>query len=254
MAKGKKSGEPKGKKITLKMAKNALRLTVDGKRRLDLSNMEIATFPKCILKLADVDELDLSRNMLRKIPDSIHEFVNIRMLDLHSNQLENLPAAIGRLQNLVSLNLCNNRLTDVGLPSEVFLLRKLHSLNLGMNFLDTVPSSIGALKELRHLGIFNNNLTRLPESLHSLPNLESLNARCNPIPSDDKPPLDPIQRVECLYLVSESCLCEPCLRRLKEERQRMDGRIDDAPAKKRSMFTGLVTPNSVAQDEQATWR
>ena len=83
MAKGKKSGEPKGKKITLKMAKNALRLTVDGKRRLDLSNMEIATFPKCILKLADVDELDLSRNMLRKIPDSIHEFVNIRMLDLH---------------------------------------------------------------------------------------------------------------------------------------------------------------------------
>ncbi|XP_016296253.1 leucine-rich repeat-containing protein 18-like [Sinocyclocheilus anshuiensis] len=91
--------------ITLKMAKNALKVTVDGKRRLDLSNMAIATFPKCILKLSDIEELDLSRNLLKKIPDAIDKFVNLRLLDLHSNHLEQVPAAIGRLHNLYSLNL-----------------------------------------------------------------------------------------------------------------------------------------------------
>lgn len=72
MAKGgKKGGGAKGKKVTLKMAKNAVRVTTDGHRRLDLSNMGIATFPKCLLKLPDLNELDLSRNQLKKLPDFI---------------------------------------------------------------------------------------------------------------------------------------------------------------------------------------
>uniref|UniRef100_A0A3B1JGF3 Leucine rich repeat containing 18 n=1 Tax=Astyanax mexicanus TaxID=7994 RepID=A0A3B1JGF3_ASTMX len=135
--------------ITKKMqTKNAVKLTVDGKRRLDLSNMEIATFPKCILKLCDVEELDLSRNFLKDIPESIDRFVNMRWLDLHSNNLEKLP--------------------------ELGLLRGLRSLNLGMNRIEIVPSSIGALKELRQLRLFNNLLTRVPPWLHSLPNLQTL--------------------------------------------------------------------------------
>lgn len=91
MAKGKKNAsEPKGKKITLTMAKSCLRMTVDGKRRLDLSNQGIAAVPKCILKLCDVEELDLSRNLLAKIPDFIDKFVNLRFLDLHSNHVRML--------------------------------------------------------------------------------------------------------------------------------------------------------------------
>uniref|UniRef100_A0A8C7J389 Leucine rich repeat containing 18 n=1 Tax=Oncorhynchus kisutch TaxID=8019 RepID=A0A8C7J389_ONCKI len=254
MAKGnKQSKEPKGRKITLKMAKLALKLTVDGKRRLDLSNMEIASFPKCILKLCDVDELDLSRNMLKKIPDSIDKFVNLRWLDLHSNQLDHVPEAIGHLQNLYSLNLCNNLLSSIGLPNEIGLLQKLRSLNLGMNLLESIPSSIAALKELRHLGLFNNHLTRVPECLRNLPHLESINLKCNPIPSGDDKGIDPIQRVECLYLVRESCLCASCLKKVKDARQRLDSRLSRAPAHGRSIFTGLITPNSVAQEDQATW-
>ncbi|XP_051959351.1 leucine-rich repeat-containing protein 18-like [Xyrauchen texanus] len=253
MVKGKKkSNDPTGRKITLKMAKNALRVTIDGKRRLDLSNMDIATFPKCILKLCDVDELDLSRNLLKKIPDTIDRFVNLRWLDLHSNHLEQVPAALGRLNNLYNLNLCNNHLTTSGLPHELGLLRNLRILNLGMNHIDALPSSIAALKELQELGLFNNLLTRFPKCLQNLSKLQKVNIKSNPIPTDDS--RDRIQRVDFLYLVREDCLCVDCLKRCKKERERLDSRISAASTKKKLMFAGLITPNSVVQENQALWR
>ncbi|KAG9267360.1 leucine-rich repeat-containing protein 18-like [Astyanax mexicanus] len=255
MAKGKKkSSESKGKKITLKIAKNAVKLTVDGKRRLDLSNMEIATFPKCILKLCDVEELDLSRNFLKDIPESIDRFVNMRWLDLHSNNLEKLPEALGRLQGLHSLNVCNNRLTTHGIPHELGLLRGLRSLNLGMNRIEIVPSSIGALKELRQLRLFNNLLTRVPPWLHSLPNLQTLNIKCNPITPDSPPPLDLNERAECLCVVSEDSLCEECLLKHKEKKGRIDHWINEAPVNRKIIPVGLITPNSVAQQDPAVHR
>lgn len=85
MAKGKKTKQAKSKTITLKMAQNCVELTLDGKRRLDLSFKEISLVPKCVQKLCDVDELDLSRNLIRNVPDFIQHFVSIRVLDLHSN-------------------------------------------------------------------------------------------------------------------------------------------------------------------------
>ncbi|XP_077080816.1 leucine-rich repeat-containing protein 18 [Siphateles boraxobius] len=255
MVKGKKkSNDPSGRKITLKMAKNALKVTVDGKRRLDLSNMAIATFPKCILKLSDVDELDLSRNLLKKIPDTIDKFVNLRLLDLHSNHLEQIPAAIGRLPNLYSLNLCNNHLTTSGLPHELGLLRNLRILNLGMNRIETLPPPVAALKELRELGLFNNLLTLLPKCIQNLPKLQKMNIKSNPIPADEPPEVDSIHRVECLYLVRADCLCTDCLRRCKEDREKLDRRISAASTLKKSIFAGLLTPNSVAQENQALWR
>uniref|UniRef100_A0A671LRV1 Leucine rich repeat containing 18b n=1 Tax=Sinocyclocheilus anshuiensis TaxID=1608454 RepID=A0A671LRV1_9TELE len=254
MVKGKKkSNEPSGRKITLKMAKNALKVTVDGKRRLDLSNMAIATFPKCILKLCDVEELDLSRNLLKKIPDTINKFVNLRSLDLHSNHLEQVPAAIGHLHNLYSLNLCNNHLTTSGLPHELGLLRNLRILNLGMNRIETLPPPVAALKELQELGLFNNLLTHLPKCIQNLPKLQRLNFKANPIPPDESPEVDCIQRVECLYLVREDCLCTDCLKRCKEEREKLDSRMSAASTLKKSIFAGLITPNSVAQENQAVW-
>ena len=67
------------------MVQNCLELTLDGKRRLDLSFKEVTAVPKCIQKVCDIDELDLSRNRIRKIPDFIDHFISISVLDLHSN-------------------------------------------------------------------------------------------------------------------------------------------------------------------------
>ncbi|KAI5102972.1 leucine-rich repeat-containing protein 18 [Silurus meridionalis] len=250
----KKSKEPKGRKITPKMAKNAVKLTTDGKRRLDLSNMEITTFPKCILKLCDVDELDLSRNMLKKIPDTINRFVNLRLLDLHSNHLEQLPETIGHLQKLQNLNLCNNRLTSYGIPHTMALLRNLQKLNLGMNRIGTVPLFIAGLKELCELGLFNNLLTQIPVWLQNLPNLNRLNVKCNPLPVENPPKLDPIRRVECLYLVRKDCLCSECLRKCKEERDMLDQRLSGNSVQRKTIIARLITTNSTKQGDEAVCR
>ncbi|MBN3295878.1 leucine-rich repeat-containing protein 18 [Amia ocellicauda] len=255
MAKGKKKAGPKGKKITLKIAKNSLKMTIDGKRRLDLSNMGIATFPKCILKLADVDELDLSRNMLKKIPDYIDKFQNLRWLDFHSNKIEHLPDTIGQLKNLYYLNLCNNKLTSTNLPVEIGQLKNLRILNLGMNYIECLPSSIAALKELQELGLFDNSLTGLPEIIVKLPKLKKVNTTRNPLPKpDDDQDLDTIKRVESLYLVNEAGLCRPCSNKCKDERDRLNKLRSSAPSQKKSNFSGLLTPNSTAQETQALWR
>ncbi|KAM9379543.1 leucine-rich repeat-containing protein 18 [Phaethornis superciliosus] len=253
---GKEKG-PKGKKITLKIAKNSIRISFDGGRRLDLSKMGITTFPKCILKLADVDELDLSRNMIKKIPSTIDKFQNLRWLDLHSNQLEDLPKSIGTLQNLFYLNISNNKLTTKSLPEEITLLKNLHILNLGLNCLDSIPTSIGALKELREVGLFDNALTTIPNSLKTLPKLKKLNTDRNPfpVPADEEEHVDPIKRIETLYLVQEKDLCRSCLKMCQEKKEKHNKfrNMTPSPSRKPS-FPLLITPNSSAKDNQEEWR
>ncbi|XP_048863401.1 leucine-rich repeat-containing protein 18 [Brienomyrus brachyistius] len=253
MAKGKKKAASKGKKITLKMAKNQLRLTADGKRRLDLSNMKIDAFPKCLLKMADVDELDLSRNVLRTIPDYIDRFLNLRYLDLHSNRIEQLPEALGRLQTLRHLNLCNNRLTATGIPSQLGRLSSLRSLNLGMNRLETLPACIGALRDLQELGLFDNLLTSVPSAIRGLPSLRKLNTLRNPLAASTEARREgPTDSVEHLYLVREDSLCKLCLGKCREDRQKISKQAQ-VPCR-RTAFSGLVVPNSTAQESQVLWR
>ncbi|NXG26605.1 LRC18 protein, partial [Grallaria varia] len=248
---------PQGKKITLKMAKNLVRVNFDGRRRLDLSKMGITTFPKCILELADVEELDLSRNMLKKIPDTIEKFQNLRWLDLHSNQLNELPEAIGTLQNLTFLNLCNNKLTTEGLPEQLNLLKNLRNLNLGLNCLESIPTTLGALKELTDLGLFDNTLTGLPKSVRSLPKLERMNVKRNPLPelTEEEVHDDPIKRIETLYLIQEKDLCSSCLKMCRGERDELHRLEELTPiSSKKLSFPLLLTPNSSAKDNQEEWR
>ncbi|GLD57682.1 leucine-rich repeat-containing protein 18 isoform X1 [Lates japonicus] len=242
MAKGKKSAQSKGKTITLKVAQNCVELTLDSKRRLDLSFKEIATVPKCIQKLCEMDELDLSRNLIRKIPDFIDRFISISVLDLHSNYLEQLPVTIGRLQNLQVLNLCNNRLTS--LPSELGLLKKLHTLNLGLNQLEALPSSIGALKELRNIGLSDNLFTRVPVCLSRLNKLEKVNLDRNPIVTEETPSHESVMITERLYLVKESVLCDDCLNKCQTERKRLEDVVKSKEPK------SLSQPKLVTQEDR----
>ncbi|NXD03066.1 LRC18 protein, partial [Certhia familiaris] len=248
---------PQGKRITLKVAKNSVRVLFNGRRRLELSKMGIAIFPKCLLELADVEEIDLSRNMLRKIPNTIEKFKNLVWLDLHSNQIDELPAAIGTLQNLTYLNLCNNKLTTKGLPEELIKLKSLRILNLGLNCLETVPTTLGSLKELVELGLFDNSLTIIPKSVKRLPKLERLNVKRNPLPefAKEDEPIDTIKRLESLYLVEKKDLCNPCLQTCQGERDELHMLQDMTPGlSEKPSFYSLITPNSTARDNQEEWR
>ncbi|XP_007478660.1 leucine-rich repeat-containing protein 18 isoform X1 [Monodelphis domestica] len=254
MAKGK---GPKGKKITLKVAKNCIKVTFDGRKRLDLSKMGITTFPKCILKLNDVDELDMSRNMIKKIPDSINKFQNLRWLDLHSNFIEKLPDTIGELASLHYLNLCNNKLTTNTLPVELKELKNLRVLNLGLNHIDNIPTTLGQLKELHEMGAFDNLLTTIPTSIAKLPKLKKLNVKRNPFPQEDDSAefIDSIKRLESLYLVEAKDLCGPCLKKCQDARDKLNKIKSMAPAQARKPnFINLINPNSTAKESQEEWR
>ncbi|OWK58186.1 leucine-rich repeat-containing protein 18 [Lonchura striata] len=248
---------PQGKRITLKVAKNAVRVLFNGRRRLELSKMGIAVFPKCLLELADVEEIDLSRNMLRKIPNIIEKFQNLMWLDLHSNQIDELPAEIGTLQNLTYLNLCNNKLTTKGLPEELTRLKNLRTLNLGLNCLETIPTTLGALRELIELGLFDNSLTIIPKSVKKLPKLERLNVKRNPLPefAKEDEPIDTVKRIESLYLVEKKDLCNSCLQTCQGERDELHKLEDVTPGPSdKPSFSSLTTPNSTAIDNQEEWR
>uniref|UniRef100_A0A673ADR8 Leucine rich repeat containing 18a n=1 Tax=Sphaeramia orbicularis TaxID=375764 RepID=A0A673ADR8_9TELE len=213
----------KATKVTLKIAKKAIRMTPDGHRRLTLCNIGITIFPKCLLKLTNVDELDLSRNMIQKLPADIGKFSSLQWLDLHSNKLESLPESIGNLTGLTYLNLCNNRLTSAGLPSTLGCLTSLRSLNLGMNRLDTLPTSMAALDSLQELGLFDNLFITLPEFVNILPNLTKLNTKRNPLTymSEDREDMKEKSKAkETVYLVHESSVCTTHLKTCEVHRQR----------------------------------
>lgn len=253
-----KSGKGlKGKKITLNVARNCIKITFDGKKRLDLSKMGITTFPKCILRLSDIDELDLSRNMIKKIPDSIAKFQNLRWLDLHSNYIDKLPESIGQMTSLLYLNVSNNRLTTNGLPVELNQLKNIRTMNLGLNHLDSVPTTLGALKELHEVGLHDNMLSNIPNSISKLPKLKKLNIKRNPFPKAEEPDpfIDSIRRIDNLFLVEAKDLCGPCLRRCQQARDKLNKIKSMAMVTPRkAIFSNLVSPNSMAKESQEDWR
>ncbi|XP_037321076.2 leucine-rich repeat-containing protein 18 [Pungitius pungitius] len=258
MAKGKGA---KGTKLTLKIAKKAIRMAPDGRRRLTLSNMGITIFPKCLLKLKNVDELDLSRNLIQKLPDNIGSFSSLRGLDLHSNKLESVPESIGNLVGLTHLNLSNNRLISAGLPSTLGSLTSLKSLNLGMNQLDNLPPTMKALDSLQELGLFDNLFISLPEFLKVLSNLTKLNMKHNPLShvqvDGERMENKNSEAEEDMYLVHESSLCRTCLKRCQEHRDGVAGGRGGGGGdvlEEMRIYRGLMVPNSVAAVNQDVWR
>ena len=257
MPKGKQA---KGFKVTLKIAKKKIRMTPDGHRRLTLSNLGITTFPKCLLKLTNFDELDLSRNQIRKLPDNIGNLSSLRWLDLHTNKLESVPESIGDLVVLSHLNLSNNFLTSAGLPSTLGSLISLKCLNLGMNKLDNLPPNMVALDSLQEFCLFDNLFINLPDILHVLKNLTKLKMKRNPlsyVQEDDEELLQKkSQREEEMYLVCEKSLCRPCFKRCKEQRERLtEEELSHMIEEKRiRTYAGLMVPNSVAALNQDVWR
>lgn len=252
-----RKNDVKGTKVTLKMAKKAIWKTPEGWRRLTLSNMGITIFPKCLLKLTNVDELDLSRNLIQKLPDNIGNFSSLRWLDLHSNRLESVPESIGGLARLTHLNLSNNHLTSAGLPSTLGFLTSLKCLNLGINQLDTLPPTIVALDNLQELGLFNNLFIKLPEFLTILSNLTKVNMKQNPLlyaeGVDRRLMKEKSESAEDVYLVHESSLCRTCSNRCKIQREKLT-REDMLEDKMIRTYPGLMVPNSVAIINQDVWR
>lgn len=240
--------------LTLKAAKNAIRITPEDTYKLILSRMCLTTFPKCLFKLTYVHMLDLSCNQITKLPDNFGCLASLMRLDLRSNKLQSLPQSFGRLSQLTYLNVSNNFLTSEGLPPSLGSLGNLKTLNLGLNKLDSLPPTFESLRSLEELKLFYNKFVVLPDFLKGLSSLTKVDFRGNPLLEEQETYEEVTKPEDRVILVHESMLCKKCMKKCRGLCfERRTGKDLTATAETRT-YPGLMVPNSVAKLSQDQWR
>jgi hypothetical protein len=131
--------------------RKVLQDTVKHLLQLDLSEMDMDSFPKDICELTYLTLFNIAGNKLLELPKEVGKLVNLVEFDLSNNQLTSLPAEIGMLINLSNLNLANNQLTS--LPPTISKLSHLTSLDLSGNKFELPPDEIGELVNLKVLKV-----------------------------------------------------------------------------------------------------
>ncbi|XP_054268551.1 protein flightless-1 [Macrosteles quadrilineatus] len=134
----------------------------------------LANLPASLEMLTNLQDLDLSFNNLPKVPDALYTLPTLRRLNLSSNCITELAMALEVWQQLETLNLCCNQLTS--LPASLCKLTSLRRLYLNNNQLDFegIPSGIGKLVNLEVFSAANNHLEMIPEGLCRCGSLKKL--------------------------------------------------------------------------------
>jgi internalin A len=169
------------------MAKDALEEALEriekcrreGSLLLDLSGLQLRTFPETVRELRELQVLYLAHNSLTELPAWIGELQQIRYLDLDGNPLKRLPRSLSRLQKLQSLIIASEGISAM-LPDSLGDLSNLRELVLHGLQLVQVPEFIGRLARLQFLYLSNNDLQALPAWLADLPALTNLDVGGNP--------------------------------------------------------------------------
>jgi Leucine-rich repeat (LRR) protein len=145
-------------------------------RYLDASGLPIATLPKSLHKLQNMQTLILSNCSLESLPDNICSLINLCYLDLSGNRsLNKLPISFAELSALSFLKLSGCPKLDE-LPESVHKLECLRYLDMsGCCALLKLPDKFGSLPKLSFLNLSNcSTLANLPNSVN-LKSLEHLN-------------------------------------------------------------------------------
>lgn len=148
---------------------------------LEISNLDISTFPEVTAAHPKLKKIALSRNNLSVLPESISNLTALEEFDCN-NPLRSLPASFAQLKNLKQLGLNGNVFSTF--PEEIFSLDKLSFLYLsgkykGETKLTDLPDQFDRLPELKELGVEHAGLSTLPKSIATLKKLEKANFSFN---------------------------------------------------------------------------
>ncbi len=140
---------------------------------LDLSSLALTALPPEIGRLATLKRLGLGNNLLATFPREIFELSELDLLYAAGNKLVALPPEVGRLGALTRLYVNHNQLTT--LPAEIGRLTHLTRLAVGDNPLQALPDAMRNCCVLERLYLRRTRLRRLPEWLREFPKLTHLN-------------------------------------------------------------------------------
>ena len=147
-------------------------------------------WPKC--HFTSVVTVEARQKGVTTLTPHIGDLVNLTRIVLVDNDIKSLPKEFATLQNLNEVDLSGNPVwTRVSwrhqefqtFPAVLFKFPALEVLDLGYNDISTIPETIVYLSELRVAIFENNSIHRqgLPMAMLSLPRLERLEVRGNPV-------------------------------------------------------------------------
>jgi hypothetical protein len=148
-------------------------------RTLELSFLDLTSFPCEYLGITSVTDLSLSDNNLASLSPEIGTCVDLKQLWLQNNKLTTLPPSVRSLTKLVTLCLDNNRLDAV--PPLMRYLTAMRRLSLKDNTLDEIPAALADLERLEVLTLDGNKLYHFPEIFHRWTALKELTVSNNRI-------------------------------------------------------------------------
>ncbi|XP_019639088.1 PREDICTED: malignant fibrous histiocytoma-amplified sequence 1 homolog [Branchiostoma belcheri] len=183
-------------------------------RSLKMSNCQLASIPRSLANLKDLEILDLSHNNLTTLPSRpIRSMPCLKSLNVSHNKLTAIGAVVRKLQALRNLDVSYNNIGDI--PYEILEMKSLEffscshnkitrwlhpsngeieastcplkSLNMSSNLLADVPHNVKQLKHLLLIDLSNNEIGEVPEALLLMPTLRALhlgNNKITKLPTD----------------------------------------------------------------------
>ncbi|KAK7501988.1 hypothetical protein BaRGS_00006740 [Batillaria attramentaria] len=154
--------------------------TLTNLQDVDLSCNALPRVPEALYKLESLKRLNLSDNEITELSLMIDVWVNLETLNLSRNKLTALPVSIHKLTSLRKLYLNCNQLDFEGIPPNIGKLHDLEIFSAAKNNLEMIPEGLCRCGKLKKLILNSNRLITLPDILHLLPELETLDVRENP--------------------------------------------------------------------------
>ncbi|KAI8796832.1 protein flightless-1 [Biomphalaria glabrata] len=154
--------------------------TLTNLQDVDLSYNTLTRVPEALYKLESLKRLNLSDNEITELSLMIDIWTKMETLNLSRNKLKALPSSLHKLQSLKKLYLNGNQLDFEGIPANIGKLHNLEVFSAAKNNLEMIPEGLGRCGRLKKLILNENRLITLPDILHLLPELETLDVRDNP--------------------------------------------------------------------------
>ncbi|XP_078614613.1 uncharacterized protein LOC144883821 isoform X2 [Branchiostoma floridae x Branchiostoma japonicum] len=179
-------------------------------RTLKLSNCQLASIPRSLANLKDLEILDLSHNNLTTLPTRpIRSLPCLKSLNVSHNKIAVIGDVVKKLQALQNFDVSYN---DVGqVPFEILEMESLEIFSCSHNKIERwLGPSYGERKAstspVTSLNMSNNLLTEVPQHVKELKNLLVVNFSHNKIGANIPDKIVSQQISELFYLPSVSTL------------------------------------------------